>query len=269
MPVFSHSRLASYESCPLQYRLRYVDEVEVERRETVEAFLGHRVHRALQLLYERMLDGIVLTEAELIASLRAEWEREWHRGVLIVRTENSPQDYLRTAERCLVNYYRSNAPFDADRTVGTEIEVLFTLDAESDVQIRGYVDRLSTSGSGRYEIHDYKTSRRLASQADVDRDRQLGLYQMAVAARHPDAREIRLVWHYLAHDRRLHSSRTLGALDRLRRETLAVIARIERATAENDFPANRGRLCDWCDFRPICPAWNPVQERLLLGEERA
>jgi hypothetical protein len=21
----------------------------------------------------------------------------------------------------------------------------------------------------------------------------------------------------------------------------------------------RSRLCDWCDYRAVCPAWNPVQ----------
>jgi putative RecB family exonuclease len=263
MSVYSHSRLTSFENCALQYRLRYVDEVEVERRENIEAFVGQRVHEILQLLHERLRDGILLTEGELLGQLRSAWERTWHDAVLIVRRENSREDYRRAAERCVEHYYRANAPFDADRTLGTEVEVLFTLDAERDVRIRGYIDRLSTTGNGCFEIHDYKTSRRLPSQVDLDRDRQLGLYQMAVAARYPEAREIRLVWHYLAHGRRFQGTRHAGALERLRRETLAVVARIERATAEGDFPAHRSRLCDWCEFRAVCPAWNPVQESFL------
>ena len=269
MSLFSHSRLSSYENCPLQYRLRYVDQVEIERRQTVESFMGSQVHRALQFLHDRLLDGIVLTETELLASLRAEWQRDWHGNIQIVRSENSADDYLRTAERCLRNYYRANAPFDNDRTIGTEVEVLFTLDEGEDVQIRGYLDRLAQPEPGVYEIHDYKTSRRLPSQADVDQDRQLGLYQLAIQTRHPDAREVRLVWHFVAHNRKFVSHRNSGALERLKRETLAVVARIANATEANDFPAKRSRLCDWCDYRAVCPEWNPVQESLLLGEERA
>ena len=269
MPVFSHSRLSSFENCPLQYRLRYVDEIEIDRRETVESFVGHQVHRVLQYLHDRLLDGIVLTEAEVLASLRAEWRRDWHAGIHIVRTENLPDDYLRIAERCVRGYYRTHAPFDGDGTIGTEIEVLFMLDESRDIQIRGYVDRLSKTVAGVYEIHDYKTSRRLPTQADVDRDRQLALYQLAIQARHPDAREVRLVWHFLAHGRTLVSVRTPGALERLKRETLAAIARVARATEANEFPANRSKLCDWCDYRPVCPAWNPVQESLFLAGERA
>lgn len=266
MPLYSHSRFSSYENCPMQYRLRYVDEVRVERRESVEAFVGKRVHETLQLLHERLRDGILLTEGELTAALHAAWEREWHATVLIVRAENSVDHYRREAVRCVANYYRANAPFDRDHTLGTEVEVSFLLDPVRDVQIRGIIDRLASTGEGRFEIHDYKTARRLPSQADVDRDRQLGLYQMAIAALHPEAREIRLVWHYLVHGRRLQSARNPGSLERLRRETLAAVSRIERATRESDFPANRSRLCDWCEFRAVCPAWNPVQESFHFGE---
>lgn len=269
MPVFSHSRLSSFENCALQYRLRYVDEVEVDRRESVESYLGHQVHRVLQYLHDRLLDGIVLTEAEVLASLRAEWRRDWHAGIHIVRTENTADDYLRIAERCVRGYYCAHAPFDGDGTIGTEIEVLFTLDERQDIQIRGFVDRLSRTSTGVYEIHDYKTSRRFPKQADVDRDRQLALYQLAIQAKHPDARDVRLVWHFLAHDRKLVSVRTEGALERLKRETLAAIARVTRATEANDFPANRSKLCDWCEYRLVCPAWNPIQESLFLAEERA
>ncbi len=85
MPVFSHSRLASYETCPMQYRLRYIDQIDVERRETVESFLGRRVHEALQYLYDRLGEGALLTEQELLTHLDDAWEREWHAQVKLVR----------------------------------------------------------------------------------------------------------------------------------------------------------------------------------------
>jgi len=30
---------------------------------------------------------------------------------------------------------------------------------------------------------------------------------------------------------------------------------IDRAMASDRFPTRPGRLCDWCSFRDICPAW--------------
>ncbi len=37
---------------------------------------------------------------------------------------------------------------------------------------------------------------------------------------------------------------------KLRRET---IERIKKIEAAKEYPANVSRLCDWCNFRPICP----------------
>ena len=38
MPMYSHSRLSVYETCPRQYRFRYVERVKVPELETVEMF---------------------------------------------------------------------------------------------------------------------------------------------------------------------------------------------------------------------------------------
>ena len=37
MAVYSHSRLSTFETCPLQYKLRYVDKIKKEE-EGIEAF---------------------------------------------------------------------------------------------------------------------------------------------------------------------------------------------------------------------------------------
>jgi putative RecB family exonuclease len=107
-------------------------------------------------------------------------------------------------------------------------------------------------GSGRYEIHDYKTSGRLPSQADIDADRQLALYQLAVEATWPDALEIELVWHYLVFGKELRSRRTPKALEGLKRSTITVIDRIE---ADTEFTPIKSSLCRWCAYQDICPLW--------------
>jgi len=248
----------------MQYRLRYVDQVDVERRETVEAFVGRRAHETLQHFYDRLMEGVLLSHDELLAHLHNSWEQEWHDQVHIVRAEMSQDDYRQFAIRCVTNYYQSHHPFSQDGTMSTEMAVLFVLDVDRDIHIRGYIDRLSRVGDGVYEIHDYKTSRRLPSQKSVDVDRQLGFYHMAINQMVADASHIKLIWHYLAHNRRFVSQRSPDNLHRLRDSTIELIDRIDRATEKRDFPAIRTRLCDWCDYRPVCPAWNPVQETLRL-----
>lgn len=44
MPAYSNSKLATYENCPQQYKLRYIDKVELPEgaEEGIEAFLGKK-----------------------------------------------------------------------------------------------------------------------------------------------------------------------------------------------------------------------------------
>jgi putative RecB family exonuclease len=255
MATFSNSRLNTYENCPLQYRLRYVDQVEVPVRESIEAFVGKRVHEALEFLYLSVERGYKPTLSEVLDHLREAWEREWTDAVHIVRQGETIAGYRAIAQRCLTLYYRRHDPFDRGRTVGAEVLVTCPLDPERDLHLQGYVDRLVDLGGGHYEIHDYKTSRRLPSQADVDRDRQLALYQMGVIQQLPDVASVRLVWHYLAHDKMLVSSRTPEQLRALRDAVIELISEIEQATAGGEFPARITPLCNWCEYQPVCPAW--------------
>jgi putative RecB family exonuclease len=84
MPIYSHSRLERYETYPLQYKFRYVDKVKVEKRDSVEMFLGSRVHEAIQKIHpdlnfhrEYSLDSVL----QFYGSARAS---HWHSNVMIV-----------------------------------------------------------------------------------------------------------------------------------------------------------------------------------------
>jgi hypothetical protein len=66
---------------------------------------------------------------------------------------------------------------------------------------------------------------------------------------------MRLVWHYLSSGRTLVSMRTPDQLRKLRQDVIALIGKIERATAADDLPARISPLCAWCEYKPVCPAW--------------
>ena len=60
-----------------------------------------------------------------------------------------------------------------------ERRVMFPFAEERKIWLRGYVDRISVTREGLWQIHDYKTGRWVPTQEDLDRDRQLALYQRA------------------------------------------------------------------------------------------
>ena len=49
--IYSHSRLASFENCPKQFEFRYIQKRPRET-ESIEAFVGKRVHEVLERLYK-------------------------------------------------------------------------------------------------------------------------------------------------------------------------------------------------------------------------
>lgn len=250
MPVYSHSRLSSFENCPRQFYYRYVEKVPVET-ESIEAFLGKRVHEVLERLNRFVERGMVPSLAKVVARFRTLWDEHFDPDrVRIVRAENPPESYRESGERCLANHYRRHYPFDADESLGIEQHVAFTLDAEGRYRMQGIVDRVARARDGTIEIHDYKTGRFVPSQQTLDQDRQLALYQLALAPRYGDA-PMRLVWHYLLRDQTRVSTRTSEQLDRLRADTAA---RIDQIEAERDFDTRPSALCGWCEFRSICPA---------------
>ena len=249
MPAYSHSQLSTYESCPHQYKLAYVDKIKTET-EGIEAFMGSRVHEALEKLYRDLKVTRLSTLEEILDYYHQNWEKNWNEMVQIIRRDYTAEDYRRLGEKCLTDYYRRYRPFDQGRTLGLEENIFFALEEEKGYWIRGFIDRLALVDNSILEIHDYKTSNRLPAQKDVDSDRQLSLYQMGVEGKWQGIREVRLIWHYLAFDAEIQTSRTREELDRLRQETLELIHTIESDTA---FAPKEGPLCDWCDYQALCP----------------
>ncbi|HOI54497.1 MAG TPA: PD-(D/E)XK nuclease family protein [Phycisphaerae bacterium] len=253
--VYSHSRLGSFETCPRKYWYQYIGRPKIEAVQSIEAFLGSRVHGALEEVYKRRIGGQVITADELVASFDACWDRKWSSGVQIVQPCFSAEDYRRVGRESLLAYHARYAPFDQARTLRLEAKVVFSLDGGGSYRVQGYIDRLDQRDDGTYEIHDYKTSRRVPTQEEADADRQLALYQIGVEQMWPDGADVDLVWHYLRFDKEIRSRRTAEQQDALRQRCIALIDDIEsRGRAEEGFPTSPSNLCPWCDYRSLCPA---------------
>lgn len=250
MALYSHSRISCFEQCPLKFRFSYIDKIETEVEETIEAFLGSRVHEALEKLYTCLKFQKLLSPGELSAFYRESWEKNWNDAIVIVRKEYSPENYKKMGEKFLADYYNSYNPFDQSRTIALETQRTVELGNGHFIHIR--IDRLAMTNSGVYEIHDYKTSNSLPTQKELDEDRQLAIYAYGVKQMYPDAKYIKLIWHYLAFDKEMASERTAEQLSSLKQEVLKIIGHIELC---KEFPAKESALCSWCEFQAICPVF--------------
>lgn len=256
MANWSHSRLESFRKCPRQYFYRYVARVKLpDEPESIEQFLGSRVHEALEWLYREVQRGGAPTVDELLAKFRELWDAEWHDAVVSPGDARPPLEQRREAERWLAEYHARHAPFAGLRIVEVEMRLNFPLDDAGRVNWVGFIDRLDVAADGTWRIHDYKTNRKLPTQQEKDEDPQLAYYEMGIRKRWPKQVErVELAWHFLKFDVSITSRRTPEQLGAVREQALVTIADAEsRIPNEAAFPTHESRLCAWCAFQQVCP----------------
>jgi putative RecB family exonuclease len=253
MTVYSHSRLNCYEQCPQKFKLQYIDKVETEVEESVEAFLGSRVHEVLEKLYRDLQFQKMDSLDDLLVFLRDEWKKNWSDDIVIVNNEYNQDNYLKMGEKYISNYYHRYHPFNQGKTVAIEERILINLDENGEYKLQGYIDRLTEVKDGFYEIHDYKTNSRLPMVDYIQSDRQLALYMIGVKNNYPDVKHVRLIWHFLKFDKEIDSTRTDDDLEQLKKDTVSLIDTIE---SDEKYEASPSYICDWCEFKPVCRQWS-------------
>ena len=254
MPLYSHSRLGTYENCPYQYRLRYVEKIKPILGNTIESFMGSMVHDSLEWLYKLARDSNVASKDSLLEKYDQLWSEKWKDDIRVVKKDLTAENYKQTGKACLEMYYDRHHPFDQAINIGLEERMIIELPEGKKMQ--GYIDRLDKIGDKHYAVHDYKTSSRVPPQSTADQDRQLGLYALAVHQRYPEVEKIDLVWHYVRFDEEVRSSRTQKQLDSMVNTTVSLINEVEAATDRKEFPTKTSMLCNWCEFRVQCPEFS-------------
>jgi len=248
---FSHSKLETFNQCPLKYKIKYIDKIKTEQK-SIEGFLGAKVHETLEWLYNLVKKDKIPSIDEIIFHYARNWENDFDPEIyFIVKQELTMKDYFEKGIKFLLDYYQKNYPFD-DNTIFTEKIISILLDKEENYRMTGIIDRIAYNEEKReYEIHDYKTSNTLPTKEKIETDKQLPLYSIAIKNDY-NADKIQLIWHYLAYNKKIYSRRTDEQLIQLKKETLELIKKIENTKF---FPYNKSALCDWCEYKNRCMAF--------------
>ncbi len=253
MTNYSYSKLETYEKCKLKYKYRYIDKIIPEVPKSIEAHLGTCVHATLEWLYNELMKAITPGIERVIEYYTDFWLKENSQDFLIVDSKKTSQDYFNKGVEFLLNYYMTNQPFK-EHTLATEQKIEFDLDKQGEKKIIGFVDRLvENKEKDEIEIHDYKTANSIPPKIEIEKGKQLGLYSLAVKEIFGKDKKVCMIWHYLAHNTRVCLRKTNEELEKLKQDTLNLINEIEKTRY---FPGNKSRLCDWCEYRNICSAWN-------------
>ncbi len=269
---YSHSSMETFKTCPRKFKFNYIEKPDIIRKQSIEAFMGTMVHETLEKLYNDVKFSKLNSLEDVLVYYNDLWIKKYSSETTeIIRKDFTPDNYKKLGNDYLFFYYETYKPFNQGKTLGLEQQVtikVFDPDTQNNYDLIGFIDRLTLLSDEVIEIHDYKTNMIPKTQEQVDEDKQLALYSIAIKQSFPFVKRIDLVWHFLSVGIELRSQRTDLDLDNLRTEVIKIIKNIEIAKKKDEFPTKTSALCEWCEFRSICPAMaHDIKLRSLPANE--
>ena len=274
--IFSFSRINAYKSCPQKYKINYIDKVR-KNHESIEAFMGKRVHEVLEwFYYERSSNKLFFCPFDvLLDKYDYLWNFYWHNHIYLARQKYSivkkgnkkfkryltldknKQMIKQIGEVCLANYYKKYIKGFDENIIAVELKISVKI---NDFSFNCIIDRLDKDNNGNYKIIDYKTGKKTISHSAAMNDLQLSLYQLAIKANYKDCQGISLNWYYLRENKIITIEHTDSKISELKKKILYLIEKIKN---DNEYAAKKSVLCNWCYFWEECevmPTGNPAKK---------
>ena len=259
LQTLSPSRASDFKVCPQLFKFRSID--RLEEPTTVYQARGTTAHLALEWLYD--LPAEQRTPDVLYDLFRKAWSQ--------LRTEDEFVDLFDSLDeerawgvesmQVLANYFTLEDPSRID-PVDRELDMLEEL---GDLTIRGILDRIDQNDDGELVITDYKTGKAPPERYALGAFFALKIYALLIRNRlGRTPRELRLL--YLGNAAMYRIPVDDGQLDAMERQLNALWSAINRAIEEERFPPRPSKLCDWCAFQDMCPAFAADPQPVSITE---
>jgi putative RecB family exonuclease len=241
--------VSDFTNCPMAFQFSVIE----HRPEppSPHAVKGTLVHSALEGLFWDH-QGTDRTEAAAAHELDRAWAdlQSDPEFAALALSPAEAVDFLADARVLLANYFRLEDPTTV-RAIGVELGVEIVQDG---MRLRGIIDRLDMAPDGALTVVDYKTGR--APSVRYEQGKMNGVQTYALLCEKLLGRapvEVRLL--HLRDPLMLSAVATPQTRRGQEQRTKAVWGAIERACANDDFRPKPGPLCDYCHFKPVCPAF--------------
>ncbi|MGI5500952.1 RecB family exonuclease [Lentzea sp. CA-135723] len=252
-PALSPSRAGDFKQCPLLYRFRAVD--RLPERPTKAQVRGTVVHAVLEDLFALPAAERVPDRARAMISPaweRVKGERPEFAGLFESEGSEEEAEWLASATKLLDGYFGLEDP---RRLEPESRELLVESELPSGVLLRGYIDRVDVAPTGEIRVVDYKTGAAPREIGEAKALFQMKFYALVLwKLRGVVPRQLRLM--YLADRQALAYQPDESELARFERTLDAIWQAIMRAAPTGDFRPSPSRLCDYCDHKAFCPAFD-------------
>lgn len=245
--ALSPSRASDYQQCPLKYRLRTIDKIPEPK--TIAQVKGTLVHAVLEGMHDAPRDARTYPEA--VKKLKPEWEKMRNEELDELVPEADFYDFLVECRTLLRGYFEMENPqgFDAH-----EVEMYVSATLPNGVPVRGFIDRVDQAPAGEIRVVDYKTGKKPKPRYADDALFQMRFYALVYWRLNdiiPD--QLRLM--YLKVIDSMYLSPSREELEYFERDLGDLWSKIEGDGIEGTFRPKKSKLCGWCSFKELCPAW--------------
>jgi putative RecB family exonuclease len=256
----SPSACSAFKECPLAYRFSYIERLpEPPSPWTTK---GTLVHRALERLFLRSPAARTVDAAVAdLAAARAELAPHPD----FTDLELTPEEWEAfdaDAELLVRRYFELEDPTTV-RPIGLELKLEADLGR---VRLRGVIDRLELDDDGELVVTDYKTGSAPSEWWEAKSLSGVHIYAL-LCERMLGKRPARVQLYYLSKPEALIATPSDQSITAVERKTVAMWSAIATACERDDFRPRPGRLCDFCAFKPYCPAHggDPIEAAELRG----
>lgn len=212
--------------------------------------MGNFVHDVLEALYG--LDPVLRTKDIARELARDVYHQKYTDLVFgLLRREESVRNFRWQAWFCIDNLWKVEDP-TMIMPIGLEHELNHALGG---VKIKGFIDRYSKQGQTGLVISDYKTGKTPRAEWLSDKFEQLRIYAaiMGEIQLFP-VESLELI--YLKDGVKFTEQVTDELLANTKTRITKIKSMVDERCETGTFEAVKSRLCDWCSYKNICPAWS-------------
>jgi putative RecB family exonuclease len=254
--------MSSFMSCALAFRFSSID--HLPEPPSIWTVRGTLVHAALERLFCLPADDRTPEAAQTCFDEALTAIRDHHEYAELALDDDAEADLIAESARLVQRYFTLEDP-RAVHAIGLELRLRVEVDG---VVLSGIIDRLDWE-DGELVVTDYKTGR--APAVNYERSSMTGInFYSLLCEQTFGKRPKRIQLLHLAEPVAIMVEPTDKSTRKLARTAQAVWSAVERACERDDFRPQPSRLCDFCAFKPYCPAHGgDLDEARRISEARA
>ena len=244
----SPSRISDYQQCPKLYHYRVIE--KLPEPISLDAVRGTLIHNILEKLLGLSSEERTIENAK--KEVPVHWDILKNQIPELEQLVSSEKEWMDRANALLDSYFQLENP---QTFTPTHMEAHLELEVIDDLLLHGYVDRIDVAQTGEVRIVDYKTGKSPRIGYEDKALFQLRFYALLWWKLYGEIPKlIQLL--YLGDQKMLKSSPTKRELEITHDKSLKVGNDIKISHQNNFWPTQTSRLCDWCSFKKICPAFS-------------